>query len=588
MGPAELATFSALAARLDAADRGDRGAIAAAEAARLGMSVQTLYRRLSGLRATVRKRRADAGTSSVRPDEAMQVANVLRQAQRANGKQLLSTADAAEILRANGRAAIGRVDADSGEVVPVSTSTVRRALRTYGLDRRSLSQPEPHIRMASKHPNHVWQVDASICVLYYLDHGGVGVMHADEFYKNRPESFQRRARDMVVRYLVTDHYSGAFHLRYFQGADSAVMLSDFLLEAITPKADPQRMPLHGVPLMLIGDPGAMNTAGTTRNLMERLMVQFQPHQPRNPRAKGSVETHHNIIERAFEGRLMFHRVADLAQLNREADTWSAHFQSIKPHGRHGHTRYGLWQTIRPEQLRIAPPLAVCRDLFTSAPEPRRVRPDLTISYAVRGHGAGTYCVRHICGVNVGDTLQVAINPYRLPDVVVIEQGEGGRPAYFPCERLAVTEAGFEQRAPVFGERHASAPHTPAVRAVQAMDAEAYQAADGQALTPAEREKARRSREPAFGGALDSVEYLAQRTTPAFMPRRGVDLGVRAPVVESPLLSPVEVAMRLRHAGVPYAWIAARYPDGAREDLLDSVIAAFGAEQSAPRAADAAG
>lgn len=57
-----------------------------------------------------------------------------------------------------------------------------------------------------------------MCVLYYLDRGGLAVMDKKEFYKNKPQNVKRIANERVLRYLVTDHYSGAFYLHYFLAA----------------------------------------------------------------------------------------------------------------------------------------------------------------------------------------------------------------------------------------------------------------------------------------------------------------------------------------------------------------------------------
>ena len=48
------------------------------------------------------------------------------------------------------------------------------------------------------------------------------------------------------------------------------------------------------------------------------------------------------------------------------------YNATARHSRHSMTRYGAWSRIREEQLRIAPPLDVCRELARTAPIERKV------------------------------------------------------------------------------------------------------------------------------------------------------------------------------------------------------------------------
>ncbi|EOS9162166.1 TPA: integrase, partial [Escherichia coli] len=91
------------------AGHGKRGAIYDAACAELGMSRATLLRRLKEVSVTdKRKKRADAGRSTLTRDEAALISATLREATRKNGKRLYSIADAVETLRANGFISAGR------------------------------------------------------------------------------------------------------------------------------------------------------------------------------------------------------------------------------------------------------------------------------------------------------------------------------------------------------------------------------------------------------------------------------------------------------------------------------------------------
>ena len=107
-----------------------------------------------------------------------------------------------ETLRANGFISAGRTDEVTGEFFPLSEDTISRALRNYGLHRNSLTPRPSSSEMASLHPNHVWEIDASLCTLYYLSNGhkGLQVMDSAKFYKNKPANIARIASDRVWSY----------------------------------------------------------------------------------------------------------------------------------------------------------------------------------------------------------------------------------------------------------------------------------------------------------------------------------------------------------------------------------------------------
>ena len=82
---------------------------------------------------------------------------------------------------------------NTGEIRPYSASSVERALRAENLHPEQLRRPKPVVQLQSLYPNHVWQIDPSLCVLYYLkenDDGGNGlnVMEKERFYKNKPSN----------------------------------------------------------------------------------------------------------------------------------------------------------------------------------------------------------------------------------------------------------------------------------------------------------------------------------------------------------------------------------------------------------------
>lgn len=572
LSPAQLRELIAVGERLQAAPHGARSAMMDAEAARLGVSVNTLYVRLKQAGYTSgRKRRADAGTSCVAPEEALTVAALKRATTRANGKVLLSDESVLEIARENGVVRAERIDVATGEVIPASLSTLRRAVRRLGATTRQLQAPKPHVRMATPHPNHTWQIDASVCVLYYLPTGKLAVAEADEFYKNKPTA-NAKVKDTVIRYIATDHYSGAFYVRYHLGGETAIDLANFVIEAIQRKGDPAREPFCGVPLQILVDPGQANISHAARALMRRLLVRLLVHKPRNARAKGQVEKHHDLVERDFEGRLTFTSgINDVESLNAAAQKWMRHFNATRIHGRHGHTRYAMWQTITADVLRIPPAPEVCRELMTGEPETRVVSGNLTVSFAIRGHKAADFDVRHVPGAAPGERLLVAVNPYRSPEQIVsVIEDEDGREQFIPCDRVVEDIAGFREGSPVFGERFEAMPDTDADTLRKAMDKAAWGG-----ITEQDVERARRSRQAAFEGEIDAFSYLDATPRGAFMQRPGTPLEVSANVEEVPLTQ-LEMLMAFCAQGITDpalpAWLAETAPEGEVESKLPALIA----------------
>lgn len=580
--PDRIVALKGAAEMIQAAGHGNKTRIALDQARLLGVDVKSLYRQIeeAGFSAP-RKRRADAGQLAVSRDEAMRLMAIKKTAQRANGKDGMAISNAARLGRANGIFAMGRLDQDSGELVPVSDSAIQRAVRHYGLDMKTLNRPAPHRGAKSLHPNHVWQVDASVCVLYYLDDGGLGVMEKDEFYKNKPENFTKRAKQMVIRYVCTDHYTGTVFFLYYLGAESGEMLCEFFISCLQAK-DNEKEPFHGVPFIVVLDPGAANKGSLFQNLCRLLGIKVIIHRPKNPRAKGSVEKHNDLIERGFETMLVGKKVNSLEQLNAEAAVWRRWFNGVCKHSRHGHTRFGLWQTIRADQLRIAPDAGLCRQLMTGKTEKRDVRGDLSIAF-----GGASYDVRHIPHLNIGQKVEVARSPYRTDAILLIEQDEHKRDVHWVCPQIALDAGGFRADAATWGEDIKGMPDTPAVRDMKALEQLAY-GVDGKL----EVDAARRARQPIYGG-LDISSHLAAATPASYMARPGTELDITTPVVqrrkEDLLASPATIAVEARQLNLVqlvtrlsaalvgewsadhYHQVASWYPAGALESDVGAIV-----------------
>jgi hypothetical protein len=232
---------------------GQRRALIEQEAAKLAISPATLYRQLETVGwASGRKARADKGTTRV-PEENLQfVAAARKAAIRQNGKATLPTCVAASIAVQNG------ID------LPVCNATLNRLMRARHMDTASQKQATPAVGMRSLHPNHVHEVDPSLCLVYY-DRGQQIVIRDDELYKNKLSKLAE-LKNKVWRYVLTDHTSGTIIPYISAKGESQKNLFEFLMFAWS-KRDGR--PFHGVPRMLMMDPGSANTAHSIRNLLRR-------------------------------------------------------------------------------------------------------------------------------------------------------------------------------------------------------------------------------------------------------------------------------------------------------------------------------
>jgi hypothetical protein len=581
MNATEWETLIAARTELQRGPQGSKAVICARYASTLGCSVQTLYRKLgqAGLE-TGRRRRTDAGQTAMTERELRLVSGLLFHSRRDNDKRLLSVEDALDMLAASGQLR-----------TKLSPGRVSQLLREHALHPDQLAQPEPAVELRSLHPNHVWQIDASTCVLYYMKSGQLAAMDPDEFYRNKPENYARVAFDLCTRYAVTDHTSSAFKARYFLGGESAQNLVDFFIWAIS-KQDAS--PMHGVPWLVMMDPGAANKGHLFTNLAKHLKCKVIINKVRNARAKGSVEKTHDLIERHYEGTFRFRHEDQLTleAINEDVQHWSSAFCATRPHSRHGKPRYSVWMGIRSEYLRIPASLEVLRELVHSEPEKRRVSNHKTITFASKGKPTRTYDVSTVPGVLVGEKVMVVLNAYRAPaiDVRVVdaETGEETWQTVAPLER---DEYGFSERAVTIGEKHRTAAHTLADVNRNRITQEAYRTPGAGLPTLEEAAKARKRHEQAYAGLVDPMAHVHAVPVPTYLPRAGTPLEAapaRTVVVQQ--LTHVQAAVRLRallgDAYTPqvYMHLTREFPDAVPEDQIETIAALFAPAAAPERAA----
>ena len=573
LNPATVARLVHLVQALATAPRGTKQALKTAACTELGMSAATLHRHLGQVTVKPeRKQRSDFGDVLLCRTEAIAISALLMTSHRKTNKRLLSIGQAVEVLRANGEVRCEYIDPATGEIKRLSDSAIARALRHYGMHPDQLNRPTPAVELKSLHPNHVWQIDASICVLYYLNasterEAGLQVMEREKFYKNKPANVKRIEANRVWSYEVTDHNSGTIFVHYVMGAERGTNLAESFIAATQKREDD---PMHGVPFVLMMDMGSANTSGLFCNLARRLQVQLIPHSPGNARATGQVEKARDLIERSFESGLRLQPVRDLAELNAQAQRWSCWFNANKIHSRHGKTRFDQWLTISQEQLRIAPPAEQCFELLTHTPELRQVTDFLRVTFKGR-----EFCVRSVPGVMVGEKLSITYNPYVLDCAMVVLKDANGHELLHSIPLVAKDDAGFSDQANVISEDYGRPADTVLDTNRKEVERFAYDAS-----TDAEAAAKRKAGAVPFASRIDPYKVIEQAPQRVFMPRHGTGMALSITTTSTPVparvLTLFEVAgllsKEIEMSSEKNALVKAWYPDGLPEDELPALVA----------------
>lgn len=569
--PAQHKSLRALAAELEAAGRGARMGIVARGCAELGVSRPTLYRLLAEAGAMPRrKRRADTGERTLTPEQGIAIAGLVQTARRANGKQTLTLKQAATMAAANGMA--GLADAPH-------PSTIARTLRERGQHPNQLKGGKATGRMRTPHPNYCWQVDASVCVLWYMPGKGKHLTPLDErqYSPRKPEKLAEIAPLRITRYIVADHCTGSFYVHYRQEpGESAAGVIDALIHAMSERGP--RDPMHGVPLHLFMDKGGGNKSSLVREFCTRMGITPLYHAAGTANATGSVEVAQNLTERGFEARLKFADVYTLAQLQELADQWRRHFLATAVHSRLHATRSAAWSRITDAQLRTAS-LAAMQAVAHWKKETRKVSRSLTITVDTRlpGVGVQVYDLRALAsaGIKPEDRVAVALNPYEAPAVTVsitLPTGEERAWTVPPMEKDAF---GFDANAAIIGQEYKAQPDTATDKALKRITADA---------APTEAAKAAGSQHPYSG--FDAMADVKEPAALYYSPR-GRDALPDTKKAEAVPLTPAQALRRLRDMA-PQAFlnnapgcrelVTARHadavPEAALPDLAHTLLQRF--------------
>lgn len=552
-----------LAGRWEKAERGERQKLAAEGMEQLGVSRATLYRLMRQVGAlNERRTRSDCGRRSVTPEKALAVSGLIQTARRANGKQTMPMELAADIAAANGMGGLSREDMPS-------MSTLSRTMRELGCHPSQLKTGKATGRLRSPHPNWCWQVDASVCVLWYLPGGKMSLLDERVYNARKPGRLAEIGNLRITRYVVVDHCTGFFYVHYAQEkGESATGVLATLIEAMADRG--AKDPMHGVPFHIYMDKSGGNKSGLLTEFCRRMGIEPIYHAAGTANATGAVEVCQNIVERNFESRLRFADVADLAGLQSMADRWRRHFMAHAKHSRLGCSRSTAWCRITPEQLRTA-----SRDAMQAIAhwkrEERTVSRSLTIAVDTRLPDVGVreYDLRALAyaGLNKGDKVLVELNPFEAPAVTVCKTMPDGEERRWTVKPMEKDEFGFDTEAAVIGQNYKAQPDTVSDKAIKEI---AVQAA------PTEEAKAAGVKHPY--SHIDAMEDVKEPRGLYFR-QKGSDILAEQKKTEAVPLTLAQALRRLRdmapeafnkNAPGCRAAVQARFPQTVPETALEEL------------------
>ncbi|MBZ9612172.1 hypothetical protein [Rheinheimera maricola] len=503
------------AQRLEQAKHGEKGAILAEVESFLGWKTDKFYRELKKIGwSSGNKRRCDAGSTSLADEVIEKVAALSAIGNRANGKQIAKIPTIRSVL------------SQSGVNFNVSNSQLRAVLKDRGATAKQLAAPTAPVGLASLYPNHVHQTDPSLCLLYYPP-GGKGQMQRyrndDDFYKNKPQNFEKHPNLRVWRYVLTDHASGAIRFRYFEAAgESTKTLYEFLLWAWGLHNDPN-CPMRGLPEYLMMDKGSANTSTPIKRALRQLGVEVLDHAAKNARAKGQVENANNLVELLFESRLLLEPVTSTEELNQRAEAFQNAYNANQlpeydaKHRRHKMARYECWLKIKQHQnkLRELPPIEVCQWLLTAKPETRKVTGMKITAVHPRTKQRHSYDLTGLVGIY--DGLEVLITPMVLSDSaeMLVYCTFKGEQQVHQVQPLNQNEYGFFETDAVIAQEYKQKPDTH----VDAVRKQALRTAYPN-MTDEEIKKAKQKKAVPMNGELDALSHLMHLYTPSYMPVAG--------------------------------------------------------------------
>ena len=584
LAPELIAQLLQLKAQIETCAHGESSALVAGYAQTHGYATQTVWRWLRDHAGYTsgRKKRADAGQTRLSTETLQFIAASKSVSVRLTGKSTKPTAVAMNVADAN------------GFEVNVSASRINTLLRQNRMDAKAQVKARNHGELRSLYPNHVHQIDPSLCLVFYLG-GKQRIMTVEQFNKNKPTSMDK-VKLKVWRYVRYDHASGTLDVRYFEAAgENQNVLFEFLMW--TWGKQPHRQS-YGIPAILLWDKGSANTSAAVCRLLDALGVQHQTHATHHAWVKGGVENGNNIVETHFESRLRDEPVDNIEQLNAAAQNWVRDYNAnaikfvdcrVRRMDGKAHVRDDLWQHIQAGQLITLPERKVCAWFMHGRIETRTVT-NCRVSFAhPQCDGSQSYDLKQWAEF-LANGEKVKVTPLLLGtscDVVGAIRVEIERLAAEPLivevsPTIDFDAFGRPTSAPVIGAEYRSAPDTAATIAAKQIAQTAYGVATLDEAEAKKRDNARPFAHLNGGKGAVAHSHLGKEDLPIRMPRPAQTLDTPAIAaaqtaqVDTVRLTHTQAAIQLKQmlgrnlTTDEYTWMRHRYADGIYEAELSTI------------------
>ncbi|MFV0678978.1 transposase [Ottowia sp.] len=579
----EVVQLCALRDQLLAAAHGQAGGLIRAYLADKTGTPATVYRKLrlyAGYQPE-RKSRSDKGRSRL-PDDTLAfiaASRLVSMRQNARGHSTQPIGVAMDVA------------AQNGFEVNVSDSRVAALLRAQRMDIKTQASARNHLRLRSLHPNHVHQIDPSLCLLFYMG-GRQMIMDEAQFNKNKPVAMER-VKLKVWRYTRYDHASRSIDVRYFEAAgENQASLFDFLMHTWG-KVDGRLS--HGVPKMLLWDKGSANTSHGIRRLLDALGVNHETHAAHHAWVKGGVESANYIVERQFESRLRAEPVQTVEQLNAAAAAWVRDYNAntirhidarVRCDDGERRVRDDMWSLIlqTPGALVEMPSRQVCAWFMTGKEHTRQVR-DGRISFVHPQSGRSELYDLQPWAKDIYNGQKLVLTPLLMGDCAlrVLLPAADGQKRFIEVEPVREFDhLGRVLASPVIGINRQQAPHTAAQEVAKRLAQVTW--GEGTALDDAEALKSKNARPFShLNGGKGAVahSHLGQADLPARIVPPAAPVATqqitehRAAERVARLLTHFEASRAMVERGVPMTkervtQLRAWHPEGVPEDQLDTL------------------
>jgi transposase InsO family protein len=342
--------------------------------------------------------------------------------------------------------------AENRRLIPRGSLTVdqfKYRLKELGLQKKFILAPAPTQTLYSKYPNHVHQIDWSVCLQWDFGDKGKPMKWqswTEGLEKNKILQTTKRRSTTIWRVIVVDHYTGAFYLDYYEiSGESLVVTLRALEDAWFKNQAHAGLIFHGLPDILLTDKGPGNKAQAMKNLCMNYEIQLSLHARGKPNAKGSVERAHYMVQRRFEHTLLDNPVTSIEELRERSFEWQMRHNATAIHSRHKDTRYGCWAKNIEDHLRVPASREEFRNAATRDVEERpiNVRGEIRVR---TGRNTETFEVpkrfRHLAKRK---KLLVVFAPMRYEDHKAVLVSEDGK-QWFEAHRLTKRAGGFPSNA----------------------------------------------------------------------------------------------------------------------------------------------